>query len=148
MQSIVRRSAAHRSRPVGTAWLAVLLATVVAAGTVGACSADNENLDGVAWESRWRDTAELVPTRADIDEEGEDLCGDFLGEVRDRRTELVPTPYEVLDETVREWFAKTEALGLDCGDDADTLDELLSDIDVLTAEIDAGLAAASGTGDR
>ena len=64
------------------------------------------------------------------------MCGDFLGEVRERRDGLLPTPDEALDEIVREWIAEAEALGLDCereGDLTDRLDEL----DRLADEIDA-----------
>lgn len=103
---------------------------------IAGCGGGDDRPDRAEWRADWDATKELVPTVEAIEEDGEDICGDVLGEVRARREVLLPTPFDTVDPTVDEWIALVEGIGLDCPDDAEELDQRLGEIQSLTAEID------------
>lgn len=110
-----------------------------------ACSSEPDRPSDAAWTPTWEQTRDLVPTAETLVDEGEARCESVLGEVRAAREDLVPTPSEVLDDTVDDWISRVESVMFDCPvDDADDLRDRLHDIDVVTAEIDAGLLADDG----
>ena len=75
---------------------------------------------------------------------GADLCGDLVGQFRVEFPDLTPTPTEALDAAVDAWIGHAESIVFDCPDDRSDLSERLDELDVLAAEIDAGLAADAG----
>lgn len=111
--------------------------------TVAACGGDERPTDA-AWRSTWVARRALVPSADAIVAGGEDLCGDLVGRYRVELPALFPTPDEALDGVVREWSSQAESLVFDCPDDRAEIDERLLDLDVVAAEIDAGLAADAG----
>lgn len=115
-----------------------LSALLVAIGLVfGACGEEAADRPAVTeWQPQWLGSRDLPPSPERIADDGTEVCGDFLGEVRERRDGLLPTPDEALDEVVREWIAEAEALGLDCEREGD-LTERLDELERLADEIDA-----------
>ncbi len=118
---------------------AIILAMALA---IAACGSDDDRPTAAEWRPVWDAARALVPSEAEIAEAGEEVCGSFLGEVRASREDLLPTPREVLDGSVRDWIAEAESIGLDCPDPGDDLSERLGDLAVLAAEVDGGLDAS------
>lgn len=116
---------------------------LAAASSMLACGADDDRPSRAAWEARWESTKALVPEAEEVLDEGEEVCGPFLGDIRSRRDDLLPAPTEVLDETVSAWLADAEAVGLDCAADEEQLRQRLDDLEVLESQIDAGLEAGA-----
>jgi hypothetical protein len=114
--------------------------TALLAVGVSACGGDERPTDA-AWRTIWEERLALVPTADAIASGGEDLCGDLVGRYRVELPALFPTPDPALDDVVREWTAELESLVFDCPDDPGELDGRLAELDVLAAEVAAGLAA-------
>ncbi len=115
--------------------LAVMVLTLfVAAAACGSSDADRPAV--TAWEPRWIALRDLVPDPTEIEAVGVEVCSDFLGEVRERRADVIPTPDTELDDPVTEWVAEAETIGLDCDREGD-LAERLTDLHTRSDEIDA-----------
>lgn len=104
----------------------------------GACSNDGRPKIS-EWKPEWEETRDLVPDAATIEEEGSEVCGTLLGEVRERRERLTPAPTEMADEAFTEWVERTEALGLDCEDGTEDLEDRLAEIETVANRVDAAL---------
>ncbi len=116
---------------------AIALAVVLAGGACGETDADDPTL--AEWTPQWIALRDLVPDADRIDSDGTDVCGDFLGEARTRRNEVIPTPDESLEEPVAAFVAEAETIGLDCdreGDLTERLDDLAARADEIDARID------------
>lgn len=122
---------------MGRWWLLVVVVTIVAA--VG-CSDDDRPSDS-AWTEVWVAQRDSVPGADAFIEGGEEMCSDLLGDLRVGREELLPTPADSLDDAVHAWIDHAESIAFECPDDPEELDEGLHDLDVIAAEVDAGLAA-------
>ena len=123
------------SRPVArTVGVATLLALVVACG-----GSDRPSDD--AWRETWERQRILVPDADTIVAGGAEFCGELVGELRVELAELRPTPTEALDDPVDDWIAHAENIAFDCPDDRADLANRLRTLDLIAAEIEAGLAA-------
>lgn len=105
----------------------------------GACGDDRPS--DAEWRAVWDEERDALPAADALLTGGEELCGDLLGRLRVDLPALLPTPTEALDDAVEAWIRHAESIAFDCPDDRDDLDERLDELDVLAAEIDAGLAA-------
>lgn len=118
------------------------LVMIVLAGllSLGACGdEDPDRPTATSWTPRWEAVRDLVPTAEQIDDDdGTQLCGEFLGDVRERREDLSPTPDPALDQLVQTWVSEAEALGLDCEREGD-LEERLATLEGLADDIDAAI---------
>lgn len=114
--------------------IAALLATVLCLGACGDDEADRPDL--AVWTEDWSELRDLLPEDVAIESGGTDICGEFLGEVRNRRADVIPTPDVSLDEPVGAWVSEAETLGLDCDREGD-LGERLDDLATRAEEIDA-----------
>lgn len=112
---------------------------------LAACGDDDPRPAASEWRPTWQTTRDLVPSATTIAEEGEDVCGDLLGELRASREELLPSPRPVIDDSVSDWLAAAEGIALDCPDAEDDLAERLDDLEVLGAEVDAGLTVTESS---
>lgn len=118
----------------------LVLATTI--GALAACGGDDRP-SAAQWEPEWVAVQAEVPEPAEIDEGGEDVCSTALGELRASREELEPAPTPALGERVGEWLATAEGLMLDCPGEGDERRQLYEELEVHTAEIDAGLDIAA-----
>ena len=108
------------------------------------CGAGGDRPSDAAWKVIWERDRLLVPDADTIIAGGVDLCGDLVGQFRVEFPELTPTPTEGLDAAVEAWVGHAESIVFDCPHDRSDLEERLGELDVLAAEIDAGLAADTG----
>ncbi len=111
---------------------------------VAACGSDNPRPSDESWRAVWEGQQALVPTADEVIAEGADLCGELVGVFRSSRDDLFPTPNDALDAAVETWIADVEGMVFDCSNDRAILDDQLAELDVLVAEIDAGLRADQG----
>lgn len=110
------------------------LALLLVAAACGESDADRPAAS--AWQPAWLGLRDLVPEADAIEDDGVEVCSRFLGEVRERRNDVLPTPDPSLDEPVEEWVAEAETVGLDCEREGD-LAERLADLEQRGDEIDA-----------
>ncbi len=106
------------------------LATVVLAAlfTIAACGESGSDRPELAsWQPQWSALSNLIPDSTAVDEGGVEVCSKFLGDVRERRNDVIPTPDLSLEEPVTEWVAEAETVGLDC-DREGALVERLTDL--------------------
>lgn len=79
-------------------------------------------------------------------DQGRVLCDELVGQLRSGREDLLRTPSEGLDAAVRAWISHAQSLAFNCPTDESTiLRDRLHDLDMLVAEIDAGLAVDQKT---
>lgn len=107
-----------------------------------ACGSGDDRPSAAAWQSRWEAARDLVPSADALTGDGEDACGGALGDLRAAREELVDTPRPVLDDSVSDWVSEAEALLLECPSDEEEVAERLENLEVLAAEVEAGLEAS------
>lgn len=96
-----------------------LLAPVFAAAlllTATGCE-ETEQPTAAEWRAEWRETADAVPSQAELGEPSEDVCNDVLGEIRESRSELRPAPDEVVDSAADAWFTYAEHVFFTCFED-------------------------------
>ncbi len=105
-----------------------------------ACSEENRPSDA-EWRVVWEERRAEFPDAAAILEEGGELCDELVGRLRGDLPELVPTPDEALDAAVEDWIAHAETIAFECPDDPSELADRFETLDLLSAEVDAGLAA-------
>lgn len=108
-----------------------------------ACGGDTRPSDE-EWALVWAEKRALVPDEVTLLGGGQPLCDDLVGEFRTRLPALRPTPTEALDDAVHAWVSHAESIVFECPRDPGQLAERLAVLDVLAAEIDAGLAADAG----
>jgi hypothetical protein len=108
-----------------------------------ACGGDDRPSDE-AWRREWERRQELIPDVDAIIDGGSDFCGELLGEFRVELTQLLPSPSEVLDEAVQAWIDHADTIAFECPSDRADLAERMRQLDLLAAEIDAGLEADAG----
>ncbi len=118
---------------------AALVTVLVVAG---ACSGSTGRPTAAEWTPGWESARALLPSADAIEADGTELCGDFLGEVRSRREELLPAPDEPVDEAFLAWIEQAEALGLDCEDDSENLDDRVEEIEQLGERVDLALTGS------
>lgn len=120
--------------------LRLLVAAAVLAAA--ACGGDEDRPSDDAWKPVWTGWRDAVPEAEVFLERGEAICDPLVGELRSSRPELLPTPTEGLDAVVHAWITHAESVAFDCPtDEPALLRDRLHDLDVIAAEIDAGLAA-------
>lgn len=118
------------------------IAIAIIASLLAACGSSSSRPSDDAWARVWELQRDLVPDAQVFVDQGEELCGRLVGELRSGRQELLPTPTEAQDDAVSGWISHAESIAFDCPtDDPDRLRTRLHDLQVRTAEIDAGLAA-------
>lgn len=111
---------------------------IAAALLLTACGDDSRpRID--EWQARWESIRDLAPDAATIADEGTEVCGTFLGEVREQRDELTPAPTEAAEEAFGAWAEEAETLGLECEGGATDLDRQLARIDRLAARVDSAI---------
>ncbi|MDE0803056.1 MAG: hypothetical protein OSA99_07000 [Acidimicrobiales bacterium] len=115
----------------------VIVASVTTVLPLAACGDDDADRPELAeWTEDWSELRDLVPEDVATDSVGTDACGEFLGDVRNRRADVIPTPDVSLDEPVGQWVSDAETVGLNCDREGD-LDERLRDLATRSEEIDA-----------
>jgi hypothetical protein len=117
-----------------------LTVTALAIGVLAACGGDDRPT-ATSWRGVWESRQALVPTADAISDGGQDLCGERLGLFRAEMPKLLPTPAEELDSAVGEWVSHAETMVFECPTDPADLAERFEILDVLAAEVDAGLIA-------
>lgn len=123
----------HHLRPLVVTTIILLL---------GACGSGDDRPSAAEWQPRWEAARGVLPSAETLTGDGEDVCGGALGDLRAAREELVDTPRPVLDDSVSDWVGEAEALLLECPSEEDEVAERLEDLEVLAAEVDAGLEAS------
>jgi hypothetical protein len=121
---------------------------VVAAAllAVASCGTQDDRPNDTAWEPVWERWRDSFPAAEAFVDQGQVLCDELVGQLRSGRQELLPTPSEGLDAAVHAWIAHAQSLAFDCPTDASNmLRDRLHDLNVLAAEIDAGLIADEET---
>lgn len=108
---------------------------------VASCGDNDGRPSDRAWQSTWESRRQLVPDAATFVDGGREVCDNLLGEFRVQMPELLPTPTEALDDAVHAWIDHAESLVFECPDDRMALNDRIDVLDVLAAEIDAGLQA-------
>ena len=108
------------------------------------CGGNDERPSSATWQGMWVSRQELVPTAAAIIEQREALCGERVGRFRTEMPALLPSPTEALDAAVSDWIAHAETIVFDCPTDPQLLADEFETLDLLRAEVDAGLAAEAG----
>lgn len=116
-----------------------IVSSVVAALALASCGDDRPSLP--EWTSTWETRKAMVPTADELLAGGTALCDELVGRYREELSDLVPTPTEGLDSAVDDWRSHAETIVFECSDDPDELDAQMSELGVLTAEVDAGLDA-------
>lgn len=117
----------------------LLVGSLVAAAVAG-CGDDDRPSDA-EWSVEWENEQALVPSADELLDDGRALCDELVGDYREAMSRLTPTPTESLDDAVEAWVEDAESLVFECPDDAGEVERRLDDLDVLAAEIDAGLEA-------
>lgn len=112
---------------------------------LSACGGGSERPSDSAWQDTWDRQRAAIPDADTIMAGGIELCAELLGDLRISLPELRPTPTEALDGPVAAWVAHVETIAFECPQDEPELAEQLRTLDLLTAEIEAGLAADSDT---
>ena len=120
----------------------LLVAVTASLVIMTACGSGDGRPSDETWRPVWEAQRDSVPDAGVFVDRGEDVCGELVGDLRSGREDLLPTPTEGLDDPVHAWLNHAESIAFDCpSDDPDRLRERLHDLDVLAAEVDAGLAA-------
>lgn len=115
---------------------------MVAALALVACGGDDRP-SAADWADAWEREQALVPSADELSDGGQPLCDELIGELRGSLNRLTPTPTEALDDAVKAWADHADSLVFECPE-GDRLAERHERLDVLAAEVDAGLAAGSG----
>jgi len=123
------------------------IGTLLALPGVPSCGRVRPDPD--TWRARWVSLRELVPDPLAFEEgDREAACNTLLVRARRAQPRLLPTSDEALDAPIRAWLAKAESLGYECPaarGRAEAHRAALEDLRILRAEIEAGLAAKTGT---
>lgn len=133
--SVMHRRLGHTTIRVTS--VGVILAVLVACG-------GDDRPNPTTWLAVWESRQALVPPAETIVEDGQDVCGERLGVFRTELPALLPTPAEELDPAVEDWIAHAETIVFECPTDPADLDDRFLILDVLAAEVDAGLDAERG----
>ncbi len=105
---------------------------------VAGCGGDDRPSDAV-WRAAWEERRAQVPDADEILRGGSELCDELVGRFRSDLSELLPTPDQALDAAVDDWIAHAETIVFDCSKDPDELADQFDTLDLLAAEVDAGL---------
>ncbi len=116
---------------------APLITAVLVAG-LSACGGSTRP-DSDTWRRQWEAERDRIPTAQDFAAAGIEGCDELQGHFRTALPPLLPSPDDVLDDTVTEWIDRAERLAFDCPDDAEVIADEIAEIDTLSAEIEAGL---------
>ncbi len=117
----------------------LLVTTWLVVATVVGCGDDRPDI--ATWRGVWETRQALVPSAEAIVDGGQDFCGERLGVFRTDMPALLPTPADELDGAVEEWIAHAETIVFECPTDLTDLTSRFEALDVLAAEVDAGVAA-------
>ncbi len=118
------------------------LVAVCTVAVAAACGGDDRPSDA-EWAGEWASEQAIVPSQDELLTGGRPLCDELVGEYREAMSRLTPTPSKALDDSVEEWVEEAESLVFECPTDPAEVESRLDALDVLSAEIDAGLAAES-----
>jgi hypothetical protein len=110
---------------------------------IAGCGGDDRPSDA-DWAIEWEREQALVPSAAELADGGRPLCDELVGEYRESMTRLTPTPSETLDDAVEAWVDHAESIVFECPAEPAAIEQRLGELDVLAAEIDAGLDADAG----
>lgn len=114
---------------------------VAMAMLLGACADDRPTTS--EWTRTWEAARAGMPSFDTLLSGGRDRCDELVGELRATKDRLEPAPSEALDAAVDAWLDHAEGIAFDCPGDPAQLTERYAELDVLAAEVDAGLAAGS-----
>ncbi len=118
-----------------------LFVALLACVIVTACSTNDARPTAATWAPEWEQRKGLIPDVEALLDGGREYCDQLDGQYRVSLAELLPSPIDVLDEPVSEWSAHAASIVFGCSEDEAVLADQLETLDVLAAEIDAGLAA-------
>lgn len=120
---------------------ALALAVISVSAACGESGSDRPEL--ATWDPQWTELRDLIPDSTDVESDGVEVCSQFLGDVRERRNDVIPTPEPSLDQPITEWVAEAETIGLDCDREGDLV-ERLTDLHERGDSIDAEIARLRG----
>ncbi len=128
-----------RTRP-GTPSDRSVVTRVLAGGAAvailaGCTSADRPTFSD--WNPRWDEAQLLVPTEQELVDGGRAHCDQLLVRLRTELTDLTPAPSESIDPAIDEWSNQVRTLAFECPTDPTEVDQALSTIHELEAEIAA-----------
>lgn len=113
-----------------------LMPTIVAVSiALAACGADDEP-SARQWRSNWQSLRNIIPDAETLEDEGAERCGEILGTVREQQAELSPAPSPATERAFTAWAEDAKALGLDCVEGSEDLDERLGQIERQASAVD------------
>lgn len=98
------------------------------------------------WTADWDQLTGTVPTLAQLGTPPDrELCGHALGQIREKQSDLLPTPDLALDPAVHEWFTVAEDGMFECPPSSNQFPDfeyVYRELGRLEAEVAAVLAMA------
>lgn len=94
------------------------------------------------WDLTWATAQSAVPSASALVASGPSgLCDAGLAQLRDIRSDLIPTPEPVLDETMNEWIETAQSALFACPPiDDEAYEATFTQLDQLEAAIDSLIA--------
>lgn len=91
-----------------------VIVAIAGAILLGACS-DQDRPAISDWQEDWRELRATMPPAEELgDPPSQTVCSSALGELRERRVGLVPTPDAAIDPVVEEWISVAETALFEC----------------------------------
>ncbi len=116
----------------------VIVAIVALAILLGACT-DQDRPAISDWQEDWQELRATMPPAEELgDPPSQTLCSSALGELRERRVGVVPTPDAAIDPVVEEWIRVAEAALFECppsSEEIPSLDQAYAELARLEAEV-------------
>lgn len=115
-----------------------VIVAIAVAILMGACT-DQDRPAISDWQEDWRELLETMPAPAELgDPPSQAVCSTALGELRERRVGLVPTPDAAIDPVVEEWIRVAEAALFECppsSEEIPSLEQAYAELARLGAEV-------------
>ncbi|MBT8207800.1 MAG: hypothetical protein KJO18_05975 [Acidimicrobiia bacterium] len=117
-----------------------LVASTVVVLLLSSCSAARPSWE--VWDLTWATAQSAVPSASALVASGESgLCDSGLAQLRSIRSDLVPTPEPLLDETMNDWIETAEGALFACPPVNDeSYEAAFAELDQLEAAIESLIA--------
>ncbi len=110
-----------------------LLALVI---LVAACGSARPTVS--EWENDWNAIVALIPDESSLSGDPGEICESTLVLLRENTETLFPAPDDLIADSARQWLEVAEGMFFECPP-ADGFSDSYDQLDVLEAEIDAGM---------